>query len=110
MAQEMDPAGGAGGACVYPAVRNDRGKADRLRASVATGIGRMGSADSGTRAAGARSRGRTAMSADKVQKVQIEERNNVGVKLIAGEEADAAAAVIAESYPDAVIEHYPAYL
>ena len=50
------------------------------------------------------------MSADKVQKVQIEERNNVGVKLIAGEEADAAAAVIAESYPDAVIEHYPAYL
>jgi len=47
------------------------------------------------------------MSADKVQ---IEERNNVGVKLIAGEEADAAAEVIAESYPDAVIERYPAYL
>jgi hypothetical protein len=47
------------------------------------------------------------MSADKVQ---IQERNNVGVKLIAGEEADAAAAVIAESHPDAVIECYPAYL
>ena len=45
-----------------------------------------------------------------VDKVQIEERNNVGVKLIAGEEADAAAAVIAESYPDAAIERYPAYL
>lgn len=47
------------------------------------------------------------MSADKVQ---IEERNNVGVKLIVGEEADAAAVVIAESYPDCVIERYPAYL
>ena len=45
-----------------------------------------------------------------VDKLQIEERNNVGVKLIAGEEADAAAVVIAESYPDAVIERYPAYL
>jgi hypothetical protein len=47
------------------------------------------------------------MSSDKVK---IEERNNVGVKLIGGEEADAAAAVIAERYPDAVIERYPAYL
>jgi hypothetical protein len=44
------------------------------------------------------------------EKVQIQERNNVGVKLIAGEEADAAAAVIAEAYPDAVIKRYPAYL
>ncbi len=40
----------------------------------------------------------------------IEERDNVGVKLIAGEEADAAAATVAASYPDAVIEHYPAYI
>jgi hypothetical protein len=44
------------------------------------------------------------------EKVEIEERNHVGVKLIAGEEAEAAAAVIAEAYPDAVIERYPAYL
>jgi methane monooxygenase regulatory protein B len=47
------------------------------------------------------------MSTDKVQ---IEERNEVGVKLIAGEEADAAATVIAGSHPDAVIERYPAYI
>jgi propane monooxygenase coupling protein len=44
------------------------------------------------------------------EKMWIEERDIVGVKLIAGEEAEAAAAVISESYPDAVIERYPAYL
>ncbi len=43
-------------------------------------------------------------------KVGIEERNNVGVKLIAGEEAEAAAAVAAATHPDAVIERYPAYI
>lgn len=43
-------------------------------------------------------------------KGQIEERNNVGVKLIAGEEAEAAAETVAATYPDAVIERYPAYI
>jgi hypothetical protein len=41
---------------------------------------------------------------------RIEERNNVGVKLIAGEEAEAAAATVVASHPEAVIEHYPAYI
>lgn len=40
----------------------------------------------------------------------IHESNKVGVKLMAGEEAAAVAAVIAKTYPDAEIAHYPSYI
>ena len=40
----------------------------------------------------------------------IQEHNHVGVKLTAGEEAEAVAAVVAAAYPEARIEHYPAYI
>nr|AMK59198.1 ethene monooxygenase coupling/effector protein [uncultured bacterium UPO45] len=40
----------------------------------------------------------------------IQESNTVGVKLMAGEEAEAVAAVIGRTCPDAEIEHYPSYI
>jgi hypothetical protein len=40
----------------------------------------------------------------------IRESNKVGVKLMAGEEAEAVAAVTATAYPDAEIAHYPSYI
>lgn len=40
----------------------------------------------------------------------IHESNKVGVKLMGGEEAEAVAAVLAATYPDAEIEHYPSYI
>jgi hypothetical protein len=42
--------------------------------------------------------------------VLIQESNKVGVKLMAGEEAEAVAAVIARTYPEAEIEHHPSYI
>lgn len=42
--------------------------------------------------------------------VLIQESNKVGVKLMAGEEAEAVAAVIARTDPEAEIEHYPSYI
>lgn len=40
----------------------------------------------------------------------IRESNKVGVKLMAGEEAEAVATVIGRTCPDAEIEHYPSYI
>jgi hypothetical protein len=40
----------------------------------------------------------------------IHESNKVGVKLMAGEEAEAVAMVAARTYPEAEIEHYPSYI
>ena len=40
----------------------------------------------------------------------IHESNKVGVKLMAGEEAEAVATVAARTYPEAEIEHYPSYI
>jgi hypothetical protein len=40
----------------------------------------------------------------------IHEHHHVGVKLTAGEEAEAVAAVVAATYPEAQIEHHPAYI
>ncbi len=42
--------------------------------------------------------------------VLIQESKKVGVKLMAGEEAEAVATVIARIYPEAEIERYPAYI
>jgi hypothetical protein len=40
----------------------------------------------------------------------IHESNKVGIKVIGGEEAEAVAEVVAAAYPEAEIEHYPAYI
>ncbi len=40
----------------------------------------------------------------------IREHHHVGINITAGEEAEAVVAVIAEIYPEAQIEHYPAYI
>ncbi len=40
----------------------------------------------------------------------VQESNWVGVKLMGGEEAEAVAEVVAETHPQAKIEHYPAYI
>lgn len=40
----------------------------------------------------------------------IQECDTVGVKLTAGEEAEAVAAVAARAHPDAEIERYPSYI
>ncbi len=40
----------------------------------------------------------------------LQESNRVGVKLMAGEEAEAVAAVIARTDPDAEITRYPSYI
>jgi len=40
----------------------------------------------------------------------IQESNKVGVKLTAGEEAAAVAAVSARTYPDAEVTYFPAYI
>jgi hypothetical protein len=40
----------------------------------------------------------------------IHEHHHVGVKITAGEEAEAVAEVVAATYPEAQIEHYPAYI
>lgn len=40
----------------------------------------------------------------------IHEHHHVGVKLTAGEEAEAVAEVVTATHPDARVEHFPAYI